>query len=178
MAARTLPDVSFTTGIAIDRMMPRVASVQGLSPKRSWLLIGLIDYKDPFLLAYQEGGVTQWTSPVALGDGLRKKILGRLREQVREAASLPGYITVHDLTHLDLREADAPAAQLWQQFFDQQWRANTLNDRDEDWLALTVPFAEKDQAKALGAKWDAGKKVWVVRVARREEFTRWLPDPA
>ena len=46
MAARTLPDVSFTTGIAIDRMMPRVASVQGLSPNRSWLLIGLIDHEE------------------------------------------------------------------------------------------------------------------------------------
>jgi hypothetical protein len=30
-------------------------------------------------------------------------------------------------------------------------------------LYLNVPFAEKDEAKALGAWWDAGKKKWYVR---------------
>ena len=40
---------------------------------------------------------------------------------------------------------------------------------------LSCPFAEKDQAKALGAKWDAAARVWYVEdgvdLAR---FGRWL----
>lgn len=41
---------------------------------------------------------------------------------------------------------------------------------------LKVPYSEKDQAKALGAKWDAQRKTWFVPdgidLAR---FKRWLP---
>ena len=29
-------------------------------------------------------------------------------------------------------------------------------------LNLKVPYAEKDQAKKLGARWDAGRKLWYV----------------
>ena len=29
-------------------------------------------------------------------------------------------------------------------------------------IYLNVPYAEKDAAKALGAKWDAAKKKWYV----------------
>ena len=28
-------------------------------------------------------------------------------------------------------------------------------------MYLNVPFSEKDHAKALGARWDAGQKKWV-----------------
>lgn len=43
-------------------------------------------------------------------------------------------------------------------------------------LNLKVPFAEKDEAKKLGARWDAGRKVWFVE--DKEDlapFSRWLP---
>lgn len=41
---------------------------------------------------------------------------------------------------------------------------------------LNVPFAEKDQAKALGAKWDWDEKRWYYMNADDEKkFTRWLP---
>jgi hypothetical protein len=44
---------------------------------------------------------------------------------------------------------------------------------------LRVPFAEKDEAKRLGAKWDATRKVWyVLNVPNLASFQRWLPDPA
>lgn len=44
-------------------------------------------------------------------------------------------------------------------------------------INLVTPFAEKDAAKALGARWDAGKKVWyVVDVADLTPFMRWIPD--
>lgn len=42
---------------------------------------------------------------------------------------------------------------------------------------LNVPFHEKDDAKALGAWWDAGRKTWFVRdVENLEPFQRWI-DP-
>lgn len=45
-------------------------------------------------------------------------------------------------------------------------------------MNLKVPFAEKDQAKKFGARWDAGRKVWYIEghvdVAA---FSRWSPTP-
>ncbi len=42
---------------------------------------------------------------------------------------------------------------------------------------LQVPFAEKDQAKELGARWDATKRVWYVQnVTDLTAFARWLPQ--
>ncbi len=44
---------------------------------------------------------------------------------------------------------------------------------------LQVPFAEKDQAKALGARWDPVKRVWYVQNASDlSAFSRWLPQDA
>ena len=41
---------------------------------------------------------------------------------------------------------------------------------------MKVPYAEKDVAKKLGAKWDSGKKVWYVRdVENIKPFMRWIP---
>jgi len=44
---------------------------------------------------------------------------------------------------------------------------------------LDVPFREKDQAKALGARWDAASKRWYVPEALQDEldsFQKWLPQ--
>lgn len=45
-------------------------------------------------------------------------------------------------------------------------------------MNLKVPFAEKDEAKKLGARWDAARKLWYidgqVDVAA---FSRWSPSP-
>jgi hypothetical protein len=44
-------------------------------------------------------------------------------------------------------------------------------------LLLTVPFAEKDNAKALGAKWDAAAKKWYVPQGLDINlFESWWPD--
>lgn len=41
---------------------------------------------------------------------------------------------------------------------------------------LQVPYAEKDEAKSLGARWDAARKLWYVQnVSNLEAFARWLP---
>lgn len=43
---------------------------------------------------------------------------------------------------------------------------------------LQVPFAEKDDAKRLGARWDAARKVWYVEnKTDLSPFARWLPAP-
>lgn len=45
-------------------------------------------------------------------------------------------------------------------------------------MNLKVPFAEKDQAKKLGARWDAGRKLWYVEgQADLAAFSRWSPTP-
>lgn len=41
---------------------------------------------------------------------------------------------------------------------------------------LTVPYGEKDEAKALGAKWHVASKKWYVAADKdRELFKRWWP---
>ena len=41
---------------------------------------------------------------------------------------------------------------------------------------LDVPFLHKDEAKALGAKWDRAKKIWYVPDGvNPEPFAAWLP---
>lgn len=42
-------------------------------------------------------------------------------------------------------------------------------------INLKVPFAEKDQAKALGAKWNAALKLWYVpQGLDAAPFEKWL----
>lgn len=42
--------------------------------------------------------------------------------------------------------------------------------------ALNVPFAEKDQAKKLGARWNSNQKIWVAPAgADLNKFRKWLP---
>lgn len=42
---------------------------------------------------------------------------------------------------------------------------------------LNCPFDEKDEAKALGARWDPQKKRWYIQdVKDLSAFARWLPD--
>jgi hypothetical protein len=44
-------------------------------------------------------------------------------------------------------------------------------------INLVTPFAEKDAAKALGARWDAAKKCWyIVDVPDLTPFLHWIPD--
>ena len=44
---------------------------------------------------------------------------------------------------------------------------------------LKVPFAEKDAAKKLGARWDAARKIWyVVDKGDLAPFAKWSPTPS
>ena len=41
---------------------------------------------------------------------------------------------------------------------------------------LNVPYAEKDEARRLGARWDGERKTWYVPAgAMLAIFERWLP---
>ena len=49
---------------------------------------------------------------------------------------------------------------------------------DEMRMNLKVPFAEKDEAKKLGARWDAARKLWYVdNKPDMAAFSRWAPTP-
>ncbi len=42
-------------------------------------------------------------------------------------------------------------------------------------LILEVPFAEKDQAKSLGAKWNPELKKWFIpEGVEKENFAKWI----
>ena len=44
-------------------------------------------------------------------------------------------------------------------------------------INLKTPFAEKDDAKALGARWDPQRKCWYIQdVKDLAPFARWLPQ--
>jgi hypothetical protein len=44
-------------------------------------------------------------------------------------------------------------------------------------INLVTPFAEKDAVKALGARWDATKKLWyIIDVSDLTSFLRWIPN--
>ncbi|MBL8445178.1 MAG: hypothetical protein JNK52_14105 [Zoogloeaceae bacterium] len=45
-------------------------------------------------------------------------------------------------------------------------------------MNLKVPFAEKDEAKKLGARWDAARKLWYIDDKTDvAAFSRWAPTP-
>lgn len=46
-------------------------------------------------------------------------------------------------------------------------------------INLKTPYAEKDEVKALGARWDPAKKCWYVQDPKDlEPFRRWMSEDA
>lgn len=44
-------------------------------------------------------------------------------------------------------------------------------------INLVTPFADKDKAKALGARWDSTQRLWyIVDVVDLTPFMRWIPE--
>lgn len=42
---------------------------------------------------------------------------------------------------------------------------------------LNVPYAEKDEAKRHGARWDAGRRTWYVEdLGNLHPFMKWIPE--
>jgi len=62
------------------------------------------------------------------------------------------------------------------------WSKTGISVEDQiDRYDLTCPYDEKDEAKALGARWDKVKKKWWVSVdnyeKNQDEFDQWCPSP-
>ncbi len=60
-----------------------------------------------------------------------------------------------------------------------QWEVHdplsSLSDPNATRIYLTVPFAEKDAAKSLGARWDSDKKQWYFLSDRDSApFAKWI----
>lgn len=180
MARQRLPGFSFEKGLRLWRAIPEI---YGPRPRQDWWLVGRLEDGTPFLLIYAGGGLAQWACAQQLGAGLRKKILNGLREGLRQIETLPEGVVPYDFRAQD--EADfnagcAAAEQVTQAFFRDIWRAQYLDDRDEDYLDLTVPFADKDAAKAVGAVWDSERRTWRINTKRvaLSTVSRWLPPSA
>jgi aminopeptidase N len=42
---------------------------------------------------------------------------------------------------------------------------------------LQVPYSQKDEARRLGARWDAAKRLWYIEDAENlSAFLRWIPE--
>lgn len=44
-------------------------------------------------------------------------------------------------------------------------------------LFVVVPYCDKDEAKSLGARWDAGVKSWYIDLEKidPDSFAKWIP---
>jgi len=49
---------------------------------------------------------------------------------------------------------------------------------DQTTITLSVPFGEKDAAKALGAQWDGTNRTWHVRPSHAAQCGRWIAAAA
>jgi uncharacterized Fe-S cluster-containing radical SAM superfamily enzyme len=55
-------------------------------------------------------------------------------------------------------------------------RVSSLTKSAPHRMNLSVSFQDKDQAKALGAKWDGSSKTWYINAdADMRKFYKWLP---
>ena len=173
-----LPDIQFAQGISLHRRLPSLVGTT--RDVTTWLLIGRLDGETPFLLQYTEPGMSNWSCSQTLGPSLRKKILGLVRTDVRMAQWTSFPLQSHDLRALDIQDmkrGNLQAEKLSIDFFEQVWKRRYLGINEDDMISLRVPFAEKEQAKALGATWDPVAKAWkVLRQPDMSAFSRWMPE--
>lgn len=89
-----------------------------------------------------------------LGSGELKKHLNRLEGEKRHASQV---YRDFDLSQFEHRKASAPER------------------KPEEKNYISVPYREKNQAKALGARWDREKKSWWVPEGKDlTKFSRWI----
>lgn len=167
-----LPAVRFERGLRLTLPDPRYPN-SGRSVV-VYCLIGRLETGQVFFLEY-EGGIVRWECPVHLGEPMRRKILHLLRTDIRTAETAPSFLVCLDYTQdPNGIEASEPVRQ---DFFQRQWRRETLGEQGDDFVDLKVPFEEKNQVKALGARWDPTRRVWQARRQKdMSAFARWLPS--
>lgn len=176
MSRQRLPSFTIETGLCFRRAF-REFEREVL--RNEWILVGRLQDSTPFQLEYWHG-VSRWTCAADLGRGIRKKILDALRE-LRYAEELPDHICHHDVKDDDRADFAASTRrvnEITQAFQNDIWRRQYLGERDEDYAWLAVPFAEKEDARALGAEWDRRRRAWKVHKDKPiESFARWVPAP-
>jgi len=59
--------------------------------------------------------------------------------------------------------------------FKRSWNDFREGNYDDVQVVLNVPFAEKDEAKKLGALWSPENRTWWCRYGEERKFERWLP---
>lgn len=178
MARQKLPDFKFERGICVLRSIPGMFDHSPRTVRKDWTIIGRLDDGLPFMFMYRNS-ITNWFCEQQLGLSLRKKILNTFREEVRcTDGLLPGYIVMHDLQmvdQVDINAGHTAAAAIEDPFYNDVWRSEYLDDRDEDYVVLSVPYAEKDEVAKLGAKFNGNiRKWWVKRADDMTAFAKWI----
>ena len=148
--------VSFVEGIHIS--FGDAATRRGLE---QWYLVGTVE-GEPFYLHYLGMGATNWAAKGQLTPTLRKRILAQFKKEVRGQKQpwLQEFET--DLFATGSSPVQNAVTRAVIEFHKTAWRDRMLDDRDEDYIALRVPYADKDLAQAAGAQWRADKKIWVI----------------
>ncbi len=89
----------------------------------------------------------------------------------RDAEKIKDYILGLEREHIVEQEVEKPLTEPEQATVETELRPATEK------TFLAVPYAEKNQAKAFGAKWDAGQKSWYApEGVDLSKLQAWLPD--
>ena len=58
----------------------------------------------------------------------------------------------------------------------QEKRNEVIQNFEDSFLFLNVPYSEKDEVRDLGAKWNIAKKSWYIsKDMDLHKFEKWLP---
>ncbi|TXG96145.1 MAG: hypothetical protein E6R08_10250 [Nevskiaceae bacterium] len=170
------PPVRFEKGLCLLRTVEEDCD-PGFESRMDWFVIGRLEGGIPFLLKYSD--CDQFICNVFLGGPRRLLILAQFRKEILHAGVKKPFIEVRDLRDLGAPNPDAEEAaveRIWREFKRKVWQEETLGEREEDFIPLKVPFAEKESAKSLGARWYAEQKVWKVHKSKDLRlFKRWMP---
>lgn len=159
--------VTFVEGI--HTTFGEIATHRGLE---QWHLVGRVE-DQPFCLFYIGMGATNWQSPVTLTPTLRRRILAQFKKEVRGQKHTWLQEFEIDLFHKGPAHDALTAACL--EFHKTAWRDKMLDDRDEDYIVLNVPYADREKAGAAGCKWWAHHKVWVIhKTLDQAPVAQWL----
>lgn len=99
--------------------------------------------------------------------------------ELRQAQAAPDYLDrLAAVDQEEFRMAEAAQDPSNQSSDTQGQPANgAQTNMTEQFNRIDVPFKEKDEAKALGAKWDAGQKSWYVPAGLDVAlFAKWVPS--
>ena len=174
-----------TSTVSFHKMLHIVHGAR--SSRQEFYTIGEVEGK-PFLLHYLNDGLTSWTCPQFLDEKVRRRVLARLRTEVREknladVGALPGVEQVYHqradvaLPKNTVGQTPAQLAERVNAFLQTEWYINTLHEHPDDFISLAVPFEEKDAAKAAGARWNSALRVWEIHRGKDlNAVAKWIPS--